>query len=359
MRPLISLAALLTAATLALGVISVEATGAPVDQPDSGRPHRALVDHPAGVGPPTVPRSYGPGGRFVGSGGVAYLPAPLAVPGRDGYLFYGEDFDAACFDSDHYERGLHRMRALARILRAAGKRVLFSVAPNKSGVLGSQLARVPHGSCDRTGLRLEAAALDRLKDPDYIPMRARLARLASRGLQLYWHMDTHWTTVASTRYAHEVARRLDPQLARRQRYAPSSRTIVPDLLQLQGIYDVQETAPARRTTTRVRVTEEPAGADPDALGWADQSWDSQPAARTWRGKTLLVGDSFTFAGLESLRPLFSHGRFLWIGLATLDSIASAMAHSHTVVLEIVQRYVGRSVLLVPAFRKMLVKALRR
>ena len=357
MRPLTSLAALLTAATLALGVLSAEATGAPVDQPDSGRPHPAAVDHPAGVGPQTVPRSTGPDGRLIGNNGVAYPPAPLTVPGRDGYTFYGEDFDAACFDTATYERGLRRMRAFARILRAAGKRVLFSVAPNKSGVLGSELANVPHGSCDRTGLRLEAAALDGFKDPDYIPMRARLARLAGRGLQTYWHIDTHWTTVASTRYAQEVARRLDPKLAARQRYTPSTRTIIPDLMQLQGIYDVQETAPARRTTTRVRVTEAPLG--PDALSWADQSWDSQPAARTWRGKTLLVGDSFTFAGLESLRPLFSHGRFVWIGLATLETIAEAMAHSHTVILEIVQRYVGRSVLLVPAFRKMLVKALRK
>ena len=191
-------------------------------------------------------------------------------------------------------------------------------------------------------------------------MRARLARVAARGHQLYWHIDTHWTSVASTRYALELARRLDPKLAARQRYAPTSLTINPDLMLLQGIYDVQETAPARRTTTRVRVTEAASEAGvPEAPGWADQSWDSQPAARTWRGKTLLVGDSFTFAGLESLRPLFSHGRFVWIGLATLDSIAKAMAHSHTVVLEIVQRYVGTSVLLQPSFRKLLVKALRR
>ena len=228
--------------------------------------------------------------------------------------------------------------------------------------MGSEMCirdSLPHGSCDEAGLQQEAASLDSFEDPDYLPMRSRLARLADGGLQLYWHMDTHWTTVASTRYAHEVARRLDPKLAVRQRYAPATRTINPDLMLLQGIYDVQETAPARRTTTRVRVTEGASVTAAGAPGWADQSWDSQPASRTWRGKTLLVGDSFTFAGLESLRPLFSHGRFLWIGLATLETIAKAMAHSHTVVLEIVQRYVGRSVLLQPEFRKLLVKALRR
>ena len=162
-------------------------------------------------------------------------------------------------------------------------------------------------------------------------MRARLARLGVGGLQPYWHIDTHW-----------------------------SRTIIPDVMLLQGVYYVDETAPARRTTTRARVTDAPSGVDdPEAPGCADQSWDSQPAARTCRGKSLLVGDSFTLAGVERLRPLFRHGRLLWIGLAGPDSIARAMAHSHTVVLEVVQRHVGRSALLQPAFREMLVKAMHR
>jgi hypothetical protein len=360
-RPLPSLAALLTAVTLALGVVGVvgvEATGAPAAPRDPGRAHAPVLDHRSGVGPATVARAQGPDGRLVSGRGAAYLPAPMSVEGRDGYLFYGEDFDSACLDGEQFDLGLRRMRAFARMLRAAGKRVLFSVAPNKSGVLPGELAGLPHGSCDRSGLRHQAAALDAFRDADFIAMRARLARMAARGVQLYWHMDTHWTTVASTRYAFQVARRLDLRLAKRQRYAPARRTILPDLMQLQGIYDVRETAPARRTTTRVRVAEGPSGAeDPAAPGWADQSWESRPAARTWRGRSLLVGDSFTFTALESLRPLFRHGRFLWIGLASLDEIAAAMAEADTVVLEVVQRYVGRSVLLQPSFRKTLQQAL--
>ena len=74
----------------------------------------------------------------------------------------------------------------------------------------------------------------------------------------------------------------------------------------------------------------------------DISWRTGPASRTWRGNTLLLGDSFTYRSLSVLMPLFRHGRFMWLNSVTDEDVLKAMAKSDTVVIELVQRYVGAS-----------------
>ena len=206
----------------------------------------------------------------------------------------------------------------------------------------------------------QQSVLDHFGDRDFVAMRATLAALATTSDYLYWRLDTHWTTLATTRYAREVARRLDPRVAHRQRYAGATRTIVPDVYFLQGRTDVTESAPARRTATRVKVVDPPGQPpyDPSTPVAGDLSWTSRPAARAYPGRTLLVGDSFTYVGLESLRPLFRRGRFLWVGLASPATIAHQLARSDTVVLEVVQRYLAQSTLSTAAFRRLVRKELQ-
>ena len=77
-----------------------------------------------------------------------------------------------------------------------------------------------------------------------------------------------------------------------------------------------------------------------------------------RGNTLLLGDSFTYRGLSVLMPLFRHGRFLWIDAVHNNELLAAIPKADTVVIEIVQRYVGVSMLVQDSFRQQVTQALK-
>ena len=72
----------------------------------------------------------------------------------------------------------------------------------------------------------------------------------------------------------------------------------------------------------------------------------------------MVGDSYTYVGLSTLRPLFRNGHFVWIQAQNLDYIAQSLVAADTVVIEVVQRYVSSSVIGTKAFRNQVKRALR-
>ena len=296
--------------------------------------------------------------EFVGLDGKTYTRAPWVTDGLNGMKYFGEEFDTACGYGDRFAPGLRRFARLARLIEKSGRRVLFTIAPNKSVVNTKDLipSTVPHGRCARIGMRQQIKALDRFEDPHYVPMRKHLADLDDSGTQVYWHIDSHWTTVGHTRFAHALARHLDPDLAAAQRYrVRGTRTITPDVAPLIGQPDLTETAPRRRILTPVKVEAVP-GSDeyhPVRGFTTDHEWRSSPSRRTWPGRTAVIGDSFMYLALESVRPLFRHGHYLWIGDRSLPKIVEEIARADTVVIEVVQRYMPDSVLTTRATRKAL------
>jgi len=295
---------------------------------------------------------------YVGIDGLAHLPAPAVVYGSDGNEFGGLDLDIAC---NHGGKIAHQAKALekvVRLIRASGRRVIWTIGPNKTNVMVDQLpTELPHGRCDAMGIEQQNAVLDGIDDPSYLPIRAPLAKDKR---QMYWRTDPHWTTVAATVFAVRVARELNARLAKRQRYTYGTETRVGLFTKLLG-QDTPETLPTALPTTPVTVRTTPdSAADyagyPD-LVW-DHSWDSSPAKRTWGGHTLLLGDSFTLAALDSLRPLFRHGRWLWVNGVPVQSLLDGIVDAHTVVLEVQQNflYLDQPVL-TRSFRAQLRKAL--
>jgi hypothetical protein len=117
---------------------------------------------------------------------------------------------------------------------------------------------------------------------------------------------------------------------------------VPDIAYVVGRTDIEETEEARLTRTRVRTTFEAPGYRYDTLTGFDISWSNRPARKTWPGRTLLLGDSFTYLGMESLVPLFRQARFMWLGHVNNVDIVRAVTESDTVVIEVAQRYVANS-----------------
>ena len=58
------------------------------------------------------------------------------------------------------------------------------------------------------------------------------------------------------------------------------------------------------------------------------------------GRTVLTGDSFTYYALPNLRQLFANGQFFWLEIDAPEAILEAVAGDDTVVIEVVQRFVG-------------------
>ncbi len=287
---------------------------------------------------------------FVGADGVFYPYAPLVIAGYSDEFFLGQDFDVACADGLSYAKGMRRLAKLARTIEAAGKRVVFTIAPNKTSVNSNNVywPTVPHGSCGVFGVTDQQRALDTFRDRRYLSIRKSLA---DDPREVYWKTDAHWTTVGSSIFATELAERLDKKLGRRQKYLPTIRTELGDLYELLGLSS-PETASALVPNDGVTVTPVPGsgGFDPVAGVSFTHSWTSRPAKRTLPGKTLVIGDSFAYLGLEALRPLFAKGTFMWIQPNMLSKIAAGIARSDTVVIEVVQRFVSTSILATASFR---------
>jgi hypothetical protein len=299
---------------------------------------------------------------FVAQDGLTYQASPPLVEGGNHTVFFGEEFDAACAFGTRFDKALVRLADLARMIEQSGRRVVFTVAPNKSAVNKADLASVvlPHGSCDARGITHQDKALDSFHDRFYLPMRKRLAARSARGVKEYWRVDTHWTSIGATEWAYQVASALDPRLANRQSYRRDTESLQVNLAFLGLTGEITETARGRATTTKVKVGRK-RGAnvfDPDVPS-PTVGWTSAPRQRTWPGRTLLLGDSFTFRSLDPLMHLFRNGEFLWIGNTPRPDLVDGIRRADTVVIEVVQRYLAPSLLNTKQFHEEVGKALAK
>ena len=289
---------------------------------------------------------------FVGADGLLYDFAPLVVGGWEGQVFFGPDYDTACADGARFKRGLRRLARLAKLIESTGRRVVLTVAPNKTSIYDNQIDWVglPHGECTRLGLARQNELLDTFDNRNYLPLRRALVKDPR---EMYWKTDTHWTSVGSSVFAERLATKLDKKLGRKQRYTLTQQEFQGDLFSLLGIPQPetgQAAVPANKVSVRIGPT--------DPLVELQQAWTSSPRKKTLRGHTVLVGDSYTYVGLGTLRPLFRNGHFVWIQAQNLDYIANSLVAADTVVIEVVQRYVSSSVIGTKAFGHQVKRALR-
>jgi len=286
--------------------------------------------------------------------------APTVVRGKDGYLFLGEDFTVACEKTVNYERSLESLAALAEIIQRSGRKVVFSVAPNKTSVTTGQLpGAMPRGSCAERGIRGQNQMLDTLKRPLYVGVRKPLADAHSSGQQVFLRTDTHWTLLGGAIYARAVAAQLDPELARKLRLKPERMTKVGELMRLIGLTST-ESVMSQTISSSGTVFPGPKAApgDPRRAAYRPDTWSTVPAKGLIQGRTLLLGDSFTaVAGLTSLRPVFAQGRFVLFGFVPESQLISEIRSAETVVIEVVQRGLVGHVVTRPGFQKQVASAL--
>ena len=315
-----------------------------------------LVAGGAAVGDPTRPVDEPPPEQFTGLDGLIHVTSQVAIQGKDGYLYLGSDFDTACAFGGRLKEAMDGLAALARIIEKSGRRALFTVSPNKSVVAKGKLPdALPQGECARRGMSIQSKLLDGYRDRHYVPIRRTLVRTPGA----YWRTDSHWSTVGTSVLAEHLARELDPNLARAQQYRPTSRRHRGDLsYYVSGTR--AETAAARVPHNGVRTV--PAKGSPTydpslRHVHTDLSWISRPAPRTYPGRTLVLGDSFTYVGLEALSNLFRKGRFIWTGTVPRPAVVAAIKNADTVVFSVVQRFAPITPLISSEFQTELKAAL--
>jgi hypothetical protein len=295
---------------------------------------------------------------IVGSDGMTYPKAPSVVGGRDGDLFYGRTFDQLCADGDgNFEHGLRQLSKLAKVIRASGRDVVFTVVPdkiliNRENLIESQL---PHGACDRAGIRRQKKLLHRYRDPSYLSL---WKAMDSSPRRTFWRTDLHWTTRGAAIYTKALATRLDPALGKRQRYerGPDQTMLMP---MAEEVGRPAETVPSVEPAVKVRTTDVK-NTIGDQLGGlvAEYSWRTTPKRRTYPGRTAVLGDSFMFIALWNLRAMVARGDFLWLAHVEQSAIDRAIKKSDTVVIEVASFLIPSSPITQDEFRKSVRRALK-
>jgi len=299
-----------------------------------------------------------PAPQQVGPKGTA--KAPSVVRGTDGYLFYGADFTVACDKSAKFEQSLKSLAGLAEIIQASGRRVVFTVAPNKSAVATAELPRaMPRGTCAARGIERQNRLLDSMRHPLFVGIRKPLADAHASGKQVFLRTDTHWTTLGGAMYAQALAAHLDPELARRLRWNPEQMTKAGELTTLAGLTATETVMSASISSgATATVAPKPATYGKGKPVYQPDSWVSRPSKGLVQGRTLLLGDSFTaVAAIKSLQPLFAQGRFVLFGYVPESQLVSEIRSADTVVIEVVERYVVDHVGTTPRFQKQVAAAL--
>lgn len=303
--------------------------------------------------------------RTTTSGPVQGKAAPAITPqvirGRDGYLFIGDDFTIACWRSGRFDAALKKTLRLAEIIKASGRNVVLTIAPNKSSVLtGIVPDTVPKGSCATRAIDRQRQVLDNTSHSLLVGVRDRLAAAHEAGRQPYWRQDTHWTPAGAAIYAQAVAERLDPDLASRIKITPGEMKRVGDLTKMLGL-STKETGESATLTAGGKVVPDPKldQFDPYKVLYGKEKWTTKPSTGLIQGDTVILGDSFTYYALGTLRPLFANGTFLWTGHFTHAEVIATIKKSDTVVIQLVERSLSEQHTFAhPDFQKKVAAALR-
>jgi hypothetical protein len=141
-------------------------------------------------------------------------------------------------------------------------------------------------------------------------------------------------------YTRALARALAPALVPRIQVQRARLTKFGDLARLMGLTST-ETVPSATLATGGTVREDPGspGYDPVTPVFGQQRWTTRPSGGLVTGRSVLVGDSFTYATLPTLRPLFARGTFVWIGYSSQRQIIAEIVRADTVVMSLAQRSV--------------------
>jgi alginate O-acetyltransferase complex protein AlgJ len=246
------------------------------------------------------------GGR---AGATESGPANQIIPGRDGWLFLGDEFTAACHPELTITQVISGLRRLDQIITASGRKLVILIPPDKDTVDGRFLpAVVPDGPCAMREKALLWRALGSLKLPGYVDMLPLLqAEERATHRPAYLPIDSHWTDRSAAKvFLPAILNGLSPRLYRSARVVSiGKQPYVGDLSVLAG-------SPKTDTDTMYSVTRP--GIVPGKSTVTDPFANfpishylnySSGRAPLVGGRTLMYGDSFTERSLGIIAPFFA------------------------------------------------------
>jgi hypothetical protein len=246
------------------------------------------------------------GGR---AGATASGPANQIVPGRNGWLFLGDEFTSGCHPQLPLNQVTSGLRRLDQIVTASGRKLVVLIPPDKDTV-DDRFApsTVIDGACARRGKALRWAAFGSLNLHDYVDMLPLLqAEEAKTRRPAYLAIDSHWTDrTAATVFLPAILNALSPRLYRSAHVGPGP----PD--HYTGDLSVLAGSPRTATqtswsATRPRVIPGHTTVVSPFANFPITHYinSAPPGVPLVRGRTLLYGDSFTERSLGIIAPFFS------------------------------------------------------
>ena len=270
--------------------------------------------------------------------------APQTIEGRDGYLFIGTDFDLSCGSGEHFDDYLTALGDLATVVADSGREVVWTVAPDKSTTLVDRLPEtVPQDACFRENQRWQEHLLGAVDEPHYVDTLALLRAADADGEQVYWRGDSHWTSYGASLWLLAALDRLDPEVADGVEVTEGTVERTGDLYVMAGRDDV-ESAPSTTFSTGNTMETIPSRPpfDPATESFGPLEWRTVPGEGTLPGRTLVIGDSFSYAGLDLTLPLVERGAFAWFQYLDTEVLAQQVEAADTVVIEVAQRTLTHS-----------------
>lgn len=285
---------------------------------------------------------------------------PAVVQGKNGWLYFGDDVNLACRPALELDAIFEGWRRLISIVEGSGRRVLVTIAPDKSTIVPAYLPDTYVGQ--KCSTRRRGELWDRLRagelGPAYVDLRGPLERQQSADAQpIYWSGDTHWAPRGDTVYAHEVVRRLAPELVSDgDVHNAGSQDKIGELTKMIA-REHAETVPAWRIQ-RPGVS---------------SAWWIQPGSvvtgrhvSTTTGPPListrvaLIGDSFSYQSMRQLVPYFADLTLVSRKDASFEQKSRAIREADTVVLQVVERRftTGTSAMIEPDFLDRLARDLQ-
>lgn len=268
----------------------------------SQTPPQTLAAGPVGLG------STGALGGLVAKANEGLPRDRQAVPGKDGWLFYGQEFVNACRPQARIATVLAGLRRFSDIVRRSGRRLVIVIVPDKSGMEPGKLpGDLPEKACTARAHAARLAALRAARIPGWIDIEARLRRRQRElGAPIYLPRDTHWTQEGSLVYARTVVDALAPGLWRTARIVPDGEaSYVPDTARQVGD-TTRSSEPAFRVERPGvpvplvgRVMELP------PYWFFTRSTVRGAGRRVIRGPAVVYGDSYDFRALPKLQPFFA------------------------------------------------------
>jgi hypothetical protein len=293
--------------------------------------------------------------------GASNSDAPRVIQGKDGWLYFVDDFKYACQPKLSLPIVMNGLQRLRTALEASGRKLVISIIPDKSTADSQNLPEsFAFKNCGEEHRREFWQDIVASKLP-FVDVRQPLAA-AERAAQhpMYLKLNTHWTMQGAAVWTKSILAALDPRLIEGMAIpgvdegAPSNESpfVAGPVIDVPGDLTAMLGAPRTEPMPQIALRRKgvtltsdgvplPGNVPPpivvtDTAGTPVTTEASATAAPLYPGHTLILGDSYYTFARSQFAPFISKLTAVW-ELADPVKITQSIIDADTVVLEVVER----------------------